>query len=222
MKIILSGGGSGEKTRELDELFANLIDKNKPLLYIPIAIDKLKHPYPECLKWLKGTFDNLGVNLYTMWTEENLNNIQEEPKRFGGIYIGGGNTYYLLKTLKETSFWKFLKECLNKDIPIYGGSAGAIIMGYSILTSSDPNEVNLKDSKGMDLLHSISISCHYRLEKDEIIKQKIKSHNLRKIIALPESCGIYLNNKKRKIIGKDPAWIFFEKEKNQIGVNREF
>lgn len=219
MRLILSGGGSGEKNRELDELFANIIDKNKPLLYIPIAIDKIKHPYPDCLKWLRGTFDKLGINLYEMWTENEIKNIKDEPEKFGGVYIGGGNTFYLLKVLKETNFWIFLKGCIDKDIPIYGGSAGAIIFGYSILSSDDVNNVNLRDFSGMNLLKNINIFCHYKPEKDEIVKQKIFVNNLKKIIALPEKSGIYLEHgKKPKIIGKDPVWLFSKDRKVKIEI----
>jgi len=218
MKLILSGGGSGEKTKELDELFAKLINKNKPLLYISIAIDKLKHPYPECLKWLKSTFDKLGVTLYEMWTEKELQNVKMEPEGFGGIYIGGGNTFYLLKILQESNFWDFLRKCLDNNIPIYGGSAGAIIFGHSILSCNDEKNVNLNDFTGMDILNGISIFCHYKPEKDEFVKQKIIINKLNKIIALPETSGIYKDNKKSQIIGKDSAWLFSKNKKVEIGV----
>ncbi len=221
MQLILSGGGSGEKSIEMDKLFASLVDKSKPLLYIPIAINKMKHSYPEGLKWLKETFEKLGVNLYEMWTESDLENIKNKPENFGGVYIGGGNTFYLLKVLKETRFWEFLKKCVDKDIPIYGGSAGAIIFGYSVLTSNDTNNVNLRNFKGMDLLKSISIFCHYKPEKDEIIRQKILLNKLKKVIALPETSGIYLEGNRRvKIIGKEPAWLFSKNEKIKIKVGR--
>src|SRR3989344_2037059 len=223
MKLILSGGGSGEKTKELDELFAKIIDKSKPLLYIPIAIDKIKHPYTECLKWLKGTFDKLGINLYEMWTESELENIKDGPEKFGGVYIGGGNTFYLLKVLKKTNFWTFLKKCIDKDIPIYGGSAGAIIFGHSILSSNDINNSNLKDFDGMNLLGDISIFCHYKPEKDETVEQKIFTSNLKKIIVLPETSGIYLeSNKKRKIIGKDAVWLFSKDQKVKVEIGEVF
>jgi len=223
MKIILSGGGNEEETKELDELFANIIDKNKPLLYIPVAINKIKHPYSECLNWLKGTFDKLGVNLYEMWTESELENIKNWPEKFGGVYIGGGNTFYLLKVLKETNFWIFLKRCIDRNIPIYGSSAGAIIFGYSILSSNDINNSNLKDFDGMNILRGISIFCHYKPEKDEIVRQKIFVNNLKKIIALPEKSGIYLDgNKKPKIIGKDPAWLFSKDRKVRIEIGEVF
>ncbi len=223
MKIILSGGGSGEKTKEIDELFAGIINKKKPLLYIPIAIDRIKHPYLNCLKWLKETFDKLGVNLYEMWTENELGDIEDEPEKFGGVYIGGGNTFYLLKTLKETNFWTFLKRCIDKNIPIYGGSAGAIIFGHSILSSNDVNNVNLNDFSGMNTLKKISIFCHYKPEKDEIVKQKIYLYNLNKIIALPDTSGIYLTDRKKpKIIGKDSAWLFSRDKKVKIRIGELF
>ena len=72
MKLILSGGGSREKTTELDKLFVLLVDLSKPLLYIPIAIDTNKRSYIECQKWFKETFDTLGINKYELWTEGDL------------------------------------------------------------------------------------------------------------------------------------------------------
>ncbi len=222
MKIILSGGGSGEKTKKLDYLFASLLDKNKPLLYIPIAIDKQKHTYSECLRWLKDTFNKFGINNYIMWTEEELRNIKDVPERFSGIYIGGGNTFYLLKTLKETKFWNMLKKFIKKGIPLYGGSAGAIIFGRTIATSSDENIVQLDNLKGMNLLRNISLFCHYKEENDEIIKKQISKNDLKKIIALPETTGIYITDGKKIIIGKESAHLFSLGIKKEIKVGEKF
>ncbi|MEK6793115.1 MAG: hypothetical protein AABX95_04830, partial [Nanoarchaeota archaeon] len=72
MVLILTGGGNGEDTKEIDKYFASLVDKTKPLLYLPIAIDTIKHPYPECLRWLRQTLDKLGIRKYEMITEETL------------------------------------------------------------------------------------------------------------------------------------------------------
>lgn len=221
MELILSGGGSGEKSLEMDKLFASLIVKSKPLLYVPIAIDRIKHPYSECLKWLKGTFDSLGVEVYEMWTEEEIYQPKEiKPEDFGGIYIGGGNTFYLLKTLKESGFWNFLIMAMKKDIPIYGGSAGAIIFGESILTSPDENIVGLKDFSGMNLLKEASIFCHYKPEKEEKVNEKLKDFHLNKIIALSERTGIYLKDNKITIIGQEPAYVFSNENKRQVGVGQ--
>lgn len=176
MKLILSGGGSGKQTKELDKKFANLIDKEKPLLYIPIAIDNCKRPYPGCLEWLRSTFDNLGITKYEMITEKELGKYsKKDPSEFGGIYIGRGNTPYLLKKLKESGMWQFLEKALEQDVPIYGGSAGAIIFGKSIKPSlhMDKNWVDLEDLEGMNVLKGKYIFCHVSPEKKE--EDKIKN-----------------------------------------------
>lgn len=217
MKIVLSGGGSGEQTREIDELFANMINKDKPLLYIPIAIDNCKHPYLECLIWLKKTFDNLGISKYQMVVEGDLKTVaNEDPLSFGGIYIGGGNTFYLLKKLKESSLWGFIKKAVEKDIPIYGGSAGAIIFSKSIISSilSDRNWVELKDFEGLNLIQNHYLFCHYKREDEQRIKSFVKKEKVYPAIVLPETTGLYIGSGGIEIIGKEKA-ILFDKGGNK-------
>lgn len=221
MRIILGGGGDRKKSEDLDVLFASLIDKSKPLLYIPIAIDTKRHPYPECLKWLQGTFDKLGITKYAMWIEKNLQDIKDEPTQFGGVYIGGGNTYYLLEILKETKFWEFLKVCASKNIPIYGSSAGAIIFGNSILTSSDENLVQFKNTSGMDILQGLSIFCHYEAEKESRVIAGMQKNHLTGVIALSERTGIYVQDGNVTIVGNDPAVLFSTKGKSVISVGEQ-
>jgi len=211
MKVILSGGGSGEDVRELDEKFASLLNLSKPLLYIPIAIDNIKHPYPSCLKWLKSTFDVLGVSLYEMWTEEDLYKSKElSPEIFSGIYIGGGNTPYLLKKLKETGCWEFLKKAMEMNIPIYGGSAGAIIFSKTIMHSlyADKNWVEIRDLTGMDVLSGYEIAVHYNQNIEERLIGLSKKNKTEKIIALTERNGLYVTSSKIVLLGKEPAIIF--------------
>jgi dipeptidase E len=219
MKLFLSGGGSKEQSESLDKAFADSINKKKPLLYIPIAINNKKHPYPECLIWLKDTFDKLGVTNYTMWDEKDLYLWQkEEVTNFSGIYIGGGNTPYLLKTLKDTGCWNFIKEAVSKSVPIYGGSAGAIIFAKTIIPCLilDENFVGLKDMSAMNMLNEKELWAHYEPENDKIIKEFTTKYDLKEIIALPEETGIVLENNSIKILGKKSAFIFSGKNKKEI------
>jgi len=114
MKLILTGGGQGEQTTEIDSLFASFLDKSKPLLYIPVAMDIEVHPYDECLEWLKSTFVPLGVDKFEMFTEEKLDELNNlDLDNFSGVYIGGGNTFYLLNEMKKHC-WNFFKESYDK------------------------------------------------------------------------------------------------------------
>lgn len=223
MNLILTGGGSGEQTKEIDELFASLLDKSKPLLYIPIAIDNIKHPYPECLKWLKTTFDKLGVQLYRMITNDDLKNARQmNITDYAGIYIGGGNTPYLLKKLKQSKLWNKLKEAIKKDIPIYGGSAGAIIFSKTIKPSTyfDKNWIELKKFEGMNKIKKNHLFCHYTDKKEQQIKTIITNEKLDTSIALTEKNALYITKKEIKLIGQEPAWQFDKAgNKKEIRVN---
>lgn len=212
MKAILTGGGSGEQTKELDELFASLLDKKKPLLYIPIAIDENKFPYSGCLHFIKSTFYNLGIKKYTMWTEQELSNTTP-LSNFSGVYIGGGNTFYLLKKLKESDLLHSLKKALKDEIPIYGGSAGAIIFGASIKTALpyDTNDVGLEDFRGLDIIDGHSLVCHFDNTQKSTVYDLARKDL--KLLMLTEKNGIYVQNDSIRVIGREPA---FKLQKNTL------
>jgi len=224
MKLFLSGGGSGKDSIELDKLFVSMLDKSKPLLYIPIAIDTKKHPYPDCLKWLKSTFEPLGKKKFEMWTEKELANFDKtDLNDFGGVYIGGGNTFKLLKDFRDFNFLDSLKELAKKDIPIYGGSAGAIILTKTIIPalSADPNNVGLKEFDALNLVNNYDIFAHYEENQDKTIFEYIKQYDLKKVIGIPEDSGIFVTNNKIQVIGPGSAFIF-NKEKKEIKPNSHF
>ena len=187
------------------------------MLYIPIAIDQRRHPYPECFEWIKRYFSGLKFNNIEMAT--NLRDVsQKSLDRFGSVYIGGGNTPYLLKELRESGFYEHLEYLIKKDIPLAGGSAGAIIFARTIIPSlsADENKVGLRNFNSLNKLQGYDMWCHYEPSMDKVIKEYMSKHNLKKIIALPESCGIYVDNKRMTILGDHPAQIFSSKGKREI------
>jgi len=206
MRLFLSGGGGAKKSIVLDKKFASVIDKSKPLLYIPIAIDKAAHPYPECYKWISSVFNSLGIKSIILWTEQDIDkNEYIEVDKFSGIYIGGGNTFYLMSALRNSRFIDYLKNAIELDIPVYGGSAGAIILGKDIRTSSDEDESSLKDFAGLDLIHGYNIFCHYNKHPDWA---KDSSKDLKtRSIALSEDSGLFVNEDKIEVIGPGSAYL---------------
>jgi len=213
MKIYLSGGGSEKDSIELDKRFASTFDKSKPLLYIPIAINESTHPYPGCLKWVSNIFNPLGINKIEMWTEKELLE-KKQLDKYGGVFIGGGNTFYLLKELRESGFLSKLEKIIEKDIPVYGGSAGAIILGKSIIPAGfcDLNEVKLKDLNGLNLIKGYDLWCHYKAKDNKDIQDYIKKHNL-ELIALPENSGLIVTEKSIEVVGPGSAFLPHQKMK---------
>ncbi len=192
MKIFLCGGGSGEVAKKATIKFGSLIDKKKPLLYIPLAMEEYR--YDSCLEWIKKEMSLI-----------NVTNIE-----------GGGNTYKLLKDIKESNSFEKIQKYINNDGIIFGGSAGAIIFGKDIdsCRTQDPNNVELKDTKGFDVLHGYSLLCHLnRNDKVKFDRDKNSAYLLEfsknnKTIYLPDDDTIFVNNNEITIIGNSDYRIY--------------
>lgn len=211
MKLFLGGGGGGADSIELDKQFVVSLDLSKPLLYIPIATNTAKYPYSGCVAWLSGVLGPLGVKNIVMWVEEDLKTkIKDDFVQFSGIYIGGGNTYKLLKELKEFGTFDILSLLARDGMPIYGGSAGAIILAKTIIPAGflDDNKVGLADFSALDLVRGYDIWCHYTGVDDDSIIDYLKRFNLEKIIAIPENAGLIVSEEKIEEVGPGKVKFF--------------
>ncbi len=95
------------------------------------------------------------------------------------------------------------------------GNAGAIILARTIIPalSSDSNDVGLKDFIALDLVHGYDIWCHYRSQEDEDIKLYMEKYNLKKIVATPESAGLYVTENKIEAVGPSDVVVFEDSSK---------
>lgn len=211
MKLILNGGGCGDKTKNICGLLNSMIDNTKPILCIPLARDKDESGYENSKKWLSAEIANMTYSGLVMAdSAEHLSNMNLSD--FGMIYISGGNTYKLLRELKSTSAMQRIKDYLHGNGVVYGSSAGAIIFGQTIKTSSDNNSVNLIDLNGYNLVGDFSIAAHYTNKNEEKTKaateKLIELSKNNSIIALPEEDSIVINGNDIRIVGTCDYYIF--------------
>lgn len=97
--------------------------------------------------------------------------------KYSLIYIGGGNTYKLLKGIKTTHTYDKLKEYIKNDGIVYGSSAGAVIFGkdINIIEVMDDNNVEIKDTNGFDYLNGISLFVHYTNYRSKYSEEENKN-----------------------------------------------
>ena len=211
MRIFLNGGGDGDQTIEANKRLNDVIDHKKPLLYIPLAMER--EMYPSCLEWIKGELrdvDITGIEMVTSAQEI----ADKDLSQYCAIFIGGGNTFKLLYELKISGAFEKIKTYIENDGVIFGGSAGAIIFGESLESCilDDTNEVGLKDIRGFDVLNGISLLCHYTNrteEKDNESKQYLlELSKQRKVIAFPEDDTLFINGDVVELIGERPYYMF--------------
>lgn len=208
MRIIAAGGGGAEDSRLLDEKFAAWLGEQGRLLYLPIAMDGVRRAYHECLAWLESVFEPHGICNITMCTELDAS-LNRELASFHGIYIGGGNTFRLARLLRQTGFDQALVRFARMGGAIYGGSAGAILLGSDLATAAhlDANETGLTDFSGLDLLEGYAIWCHYQPQDDLLIEAYLSQRG-RPLLALSESAGVCLEGGRLFSCGYEAVRVY--------------
>ena len=163
MKIFLTSAGFANKV--LGEAFVKELSKQAAhphVLLVTYAQNEDEQFYVnESIKEL----ENLGVRYITTFNLNTPMDIKLLPS-FDAIYVCGGNTFAILKKLKETGLDKFIiSQVKNRSIYV-GVSAGSIIAGPDIKiaghgSEGDPNDVKLVDLNGFKLTDKI-IFPHFR------------------------------------------------------------
>lgn len=208
MKLFLCGGGCGKQIFNAYQKFKKVIDKSKPILYIPLAMEE--EMYNSCYEWFSNEILNFGLTEFEM-VKSSLELSKKDFTKYSALFIGGGNTYKLLKDLYDNSNYNKIIDYLKNGGIVFGGSAGAIIFGKDIDSCllEDKNNINLKDTKGFNCLNEYSILCHLNKSKfkknKDYLRKYSKSH---KTIYLPEEDIIYISNDKIKLIGNKKYIIF--------------
>lgn len=199
--IFLAGGGNAEESRPLDERFVRLLDHTKPLVYIPNAMRSKS--YQSCLEWFRSVMEPLGIVVIEMWDDLHP---RRSTNEIAGIYIGGGDTAKLLREIRTAGFDGYLREMALKGIPLYGGSAGAVILGEDIRTAPEASQLGETEAIGLGIIKGYSIFCHYKTEDLESVV-KLSDYLRKHVIAMPEKAGGYVTGGTFTNYGTDPVAI---------------
>lgn len=172
MKIFLCSGGSGQQTIATNKRLNEVIDHNKPILYIPLAMQS--ESYLSCYEWIKGELKDVDVPNIEMVTSAN-DLFDKNLENYSALFIDGGNIFKLLNDLKDSGSFEKIKEFIENDGIVFGTGAGAMILGQCIDTCkyTDKNEVGLQDLMGFALINYFSILCDFPsqdAEKNELNK----------------------------------------------------
>jgi dipeptidase E len=105
--------------------------------------------------------DGAGVQLlHLKWNQEPLATLA----RADALFVGGGNTYALLKRLRDAKLLDAIRARVSDGMPYIGSSAGSNLAGPRILTTNDWNVVALDAFDALGLV-PFNVNPHY-LETD--------------------------------------------------------
>ena len=189
-------------------MFAGWLGQQGRLLYLPVASGREEDGYAQHRAWIDAVFSPLGVTDIQMWTELESHS-SEELQAFSGVYIGGGNTFTLLHLLRASGFDTALKRFALNGGAIYGGSAGAIVLGADIVSCErdDPNTVGLNDTAALNLMGGADLWCHYRPDQLEQV-QTYSNTSGRTVHALPERGGLCIEGGRVRSAGFEACQTF--------------
>src|SRR5712692_8869504 len=94
--------------------------------------------------------------LHLRWSEQPLDTLRKAE----ALFVGGGNTYALLKRLREAGLLDPIRERVRVGMPYAGASAGSNVAGPNILTTNDWNVVALERFGALGLV-PFNINPHY-------------------------------------------------------------
>ena len=167
-KLVCIGGGEIPRykngillpyeTKEIDEEIVRLSNKMNPkFLFISIASS---HP-EEYFEGIKKVYEKLGCIVSHLDINKSYDDVKKDILNTDIIYIGGGNTKYLMEQLKEKRIDKLLIEAYSSGIVCSGLSAGSYCWfncNYDLI-------------EGMNVINAVN--CVHYDQKDETAKEKL-------------------------------------------------
>lgn len=147
----------------------------------------------------------LGIQVENIDIEgKNEEEVRDLLKEKDVIYVQGGNTFYLLKHVRESGFDKVVKELTDKGAIYIGVSAGSILAGPTIESAAWKNQdrdiVGLKDLTALNFVPFL-IFVHYNPEHRPILEKEIPRSKY-PVRILTDEQAFLVKDDEAKLVGK--------------------
>ena len=126
------------------------------------------------------------------------------------VHMEGGNSFYLLRAIRETGFAPLLKELLEEGKVYIGTSAGAYMMCPTIEVSdwdeTGKGRFDVTDFTALNYVPFV-LKVHYKDEQEQKVREKLPSlqYPLR---ILKDGQGILVEDGKYTFVGDTEETIF--------------
>jgi dipeptidase E len=155
MRLLLGSGGfrTDGRVRFLSEQMKSFFGPVERILFIPYAL-KDHDRYLELIaeKRLDGGYRLDGVHRHS--------HPRQAVREAEALYIGGGNTFWLLSELYRLELLEPIRERVRAGIPYLGISAGANVACPTIRTTNDMPVVTPPRMEALELV-PFQINTHY-------------------------------------------------------------
>ena len=200
--------GRGYLDHVEDEIKA-FLGPAKTVLFFPFAL----FDRDDYAAKAKARFAAMG---YPLESAHTAGNPQKAIDRADAIFIGGGNTFRLLKALQDLELLEPIRRKVKSGAPYIGSSAGSNVAGPTIKTTKDMPIVQPRSFDSLGLV-PFQISPHY-LDRDpnsthmgETQEERILQfleENETPVVGIREGAWLLIENGAVTLKGKTGARIF--------------
>ena len=186
------------------------IPKNQMKIGYITTASKKARTHQQFFLDVKKTITENGYSLEEFDFEgKSENEIRKFFKDKNVIQVEGGNTFFLLKIIRETGFDKILKEFLKEGKVYIGASAGSYVMCPSVEVTNWHDETY--DRFGMVNFTALGyvsfvLFAHYKDEKKEYVLENMKTLNY-PLRILRDGEGFFCEDGKVKFIGDNEETV---------------
>lgn len=132
------------------------------------------------------------------------------------IFVGGGNTFRLLKTLYERALLDAIRDAVTAGTAYIGSSAGSVIAAPTMMTTNDMPIVRLPSFDALGLI-SFQLNSHY-LDADpqsthmgetrETRIREFHEENDTPVLGLREGSMLRVDDRGMRLLGEKTARLF--------------
>jgi dipeptidase E len=188
---------------------SNFLGDLKRVLFVPFAL----YDRDAYALTARDRFKKMG---YEVTSVHNAGDRFQAVSDTDAIFIGGGNTFRLLKTLYDQSLMEPIRQRVVAGMPYIGSSAGSVVACPTIKTTNDMPIVEPPSFEALGLV-SFQINAHY-LDPDpnsrhmgetrEKRLQEFLEENTMPVVGLREGAMALCENGRTILKGSTGARIF--------------
>ena len=137
----------------VEEEIKGFLGPNKSVLFFPFALfDREAYTAKAQARFAKMGF--------TLQSVHQVSDPKRAIEKADAIFVGGGNTFRLLKALQDLELLEPIRQKVRSGVPYIGNSAGSNVAGPTIKTTKDMPIVQPRSFDSLGLV-PFQISPHY-------------------------------------------------------------
>lgn len=138
------------------EQIHDLLGDRRVVRFVPYANPSGIGP-DKYLAALQPTFEAMGYDLQLVDADDPVQSVKDAE----ALFIGGGNTWQLLRDLKDKGLLRPIREVVNNGTPYIGSSAGSNVAGLTIGNTNDMPAAECYGRHALGLV-PFNMNAHYQ------------------------------------------------------------